>query len=323
MRDDPEDFLPPGGETLGDVQRRVWPQLERIAEENLGKTVLLVAHHSVNKCLLLKMLNASLTNFKVLRQPPCTVSVMEFGKNFRYVQAINLNWQERVSPWHDMEDDIKAKITDPDAVIFDMDGVLLNSMPVYVAAWRAALARFGVYPDEIEFLRREGEQGTRSIEYFFANAGVEMKEGDAEEVLFHVKENYLTFKGAALFPDVAGILKRIKDTGRKIALVTGSPRYNLDKYFGSDLQEAFDAIITGEDVEHGKPHPEPYAKAVEQLGVAGEKCLVVENAPFGIASAKAAGLFTAAVTSTLPRESLAKADVVVDSLERIIGWMGV
>lgn len=323
MRDDPEDFMPPGGETLGQVQQRVWRALEEIVQANLGKTVLLVAHHSVNKCLLLKMLDSPLTKFKVLRQPPCTVSVMEFGQNFRYVQAINLNWRERVSPWHDMEDDLKAKITDCKAAIFDLDGVLLNSMPAYIAAWSGALAEEGVYPPEIEFRKREGEKGPLSIRHFFKSAKLACSEDLIEKVLDRVREKYKSFKGIGLFPNVGTMLERVKASGRKIALVTGSPRYNIETFIKDSILHMFDAVVTSDDVENGKPHPEPYQQAIAKLGVPPEDCLVIENAPFGIASASAAGLFTVAVTSTLPREELSRADLVVDSLERVIGWMGV
>ena len=79
--------------------------------------------------------------------------------------------------------------------------------------------------------------------------------------------------------------------------------------------EKFDALVTGEDTRHGKPSPEPYLKAVEKLNLRPEDCLAVENAPLGIESAKKAGLYCAAVCSTLDRSYLTAADEIFASLE--------
>lgn len=81
---------------------------------------------------------------------------MNNGHNF--VHSVNQHWQERVSPWHDLENHVKDRISDPEAVIFDMDGVLLDSIPAYVVAWKCALAERGIYAPEIEFLGMKGRR---------------------------------------------------------------------------------------------------------------------------------------------------------------------
>jgi len=78
-------------------------------------------------------------------------------------------------------------------------------------------------------------------------------------------------------------------------------------------------VVTGDSVKKGKPHPEPYLKAASVLGLRPKQCLVVENAPFGIASAKKAGMFCIAITTSLPRDYLKQADIIVDRLEDITG----
>ena len=322
LRDDPANFRVPGGETLQEVQDRGWPELLKLAEKHEGETILLVAHHSMNKSLILKMLGAPLSTFKIIRQPPCTISIIEMNNGHNFVHSVNLYWQERVSPWHDLENHVKDRIADPEAVIFDMDGVLLDSIPAYAVAWRCALAEHGIYPPEMEVFRHEGEKGADSIRYFFREAGKELDEADIPKILKRVLEIYYSFPPMKTMPGAFDVLKKLKDNGRRLALVTGSVRYDVDQRLSDQQRALFDAIVTQDDVTKGKPDPEPYAQALKKLNVAPEKALVIENAPLGIKSAKGAGILTIGLTSTLPREELAQADLVIDSLERLTGWVG-
>ena len=100
-----------------------------------------------------------------------------------------------------------------------------------------------------------------------------------------------------------------------MALVTSTPRANLDLVLtGAGLAGAFDTIVAAEDVSRGKPDPEGYLLAARRLGVAPERCLVIEDAPGGIEAARSAGMHSLAVTTTRPCQDLAAADAVVDSL---------
>ena len=104
-----------------------------------------------------------------------------------------------------------------------------------------------------------------------------------------------------------------------MGLVTGTPMVELDKILPCDIRRLFDAVISGDSVKQGKPHPEPYLKAAAVLGLRPRQCLVVENAPLGIESAKKAGMSCVAVTTSLPKEYLKKADIIVNRLEDITG----
>jgi len=111
----------------------------------------------------------------------------------------------------------------------------------------------------------------------------------------------------------------LKKNGHILGLVTGTPSQELKRILPRRVLRIFDGIISGDHVKKGKPHPEPYLKAAKTLGVYPKACLVVENAPYGIESAKRAGMFCIAITTSLPKEYLAKADLVVDKLEEISG----
>ena len=323
LRDDPATYIPPGGENLQDVQDRAWPALIELAKKHQGETVLLVAHHSVNKSLICKMLSTPLTSFKIIRQPPCTISVLEITDTHKFVHAVNLNWGEKVSPWHDLEDEVKDLISEPKAVIFDMDGVILDSMSHYNSAWRHALAERGIFPSEMEIYRHEGEKGAESIKQFFAQAGMECSSLDVIEILDRVYEIYYRYPKVKPFSDAFPFIRGLKERGIKTAIVTGSKRFDINGRLSSEEQGLFDTIITQDDVDNGKPHPEPYLKALDNLGLKASEAFVIENAPFGIKAAKTAGLLTIAITTTLPREELMGADLVIDSLTRVKGWVGV
>lgn len=137
-----------------------------------------------------------------------------------------------------------------------------------------------------------------------------------------VLDVYYSFPPMKTMPGAFEVLEKLKASGKKLALVTGSVRYDVDQRLSDHQRGLFDAIVTQDDVTKGKPDPEPYAKALKMLDVKPEKAIVIENAPLGIKSAKGAGILTIGLTSTLPREELASADLVIDSLERLSGWVG-
>lgn len=127
-------------------------------------------------------------------------------------------------------------------------------------------------------------------------------------------------------PGVADVLQFVKEQGHQIWVVTGSGMRtlldSLNEVFPSIFQQ--DQMITAFDVTHGKPHPEPYLKAWERSGLPKEQCLVIENAPLGVRSGKAAGLTVYAVnTGILKREDLlqAGADMVFNSMHELLQFL--
>ena len=123
---------------------------------------------------------------------------------------------------------------------------------------------------------------------------------------------------------VAEVLRYVQSTGSQIWVVTGSGMRSLLDNLNNALPPVFqrDRMITAFDVTHGKPDPEPYLKAWERSGLKKEQCFVIENAPLGIRSGKAAGLTVYAVnTGILTREDLAQADQVFDSMAELLEFL--
>ncbi|MBN2134163.1 MAG: HAD family phosphatase [Acidobacteria bacterium] len=197
------------------------------------------------------------------------------------------------------------------AVLFDMDGVITDSMPWHHICWNEVLERRGIHLSKEELYKREGEKGFTTIQNIFMDKGKTITEAEAEELL---KEKEVLFHKKAriqLFSGIEDFIFRLAGLGVKVGLVTGTSMGELIKLLPSELIEIFKTIVTGDRVSNGKPHPEPYLKALNEIGVEIESVAVIENAPLGIKSAKAAGVFTIAVQTSLGEEYLREADVTV------------
>jgi len=203
------------------------------------------------------------------------------------------------------------------AVIFDLDGVIVDSMAYHFLAWYEALAPYGVRVSCFDVFAKEGERWDRTLRDLFLRAGIKPVPRILAEVfsrrqrIFKKYFKRFIFKGA---PEFLGCLKK---RGYLLGLVTGTPTHEVHRILPVRIFRLFDCVIAGDRVKKGKPHPEPYLKAGRELNVAPRACVVVENAPYGIESAKRAGMFCVAVTTSLPGEYLRRADVVVGRLEEI------
>lgn len=196
----------------------------------------------------------------------------------------------------------------PKAVIFDMDGVITDTMPYHYRAWHNVLHNEGLRISKYEIYRREGQKGILSVSEIFAQANrtLSIKLGrlilSRKEALFRKLVQPRFIQGSRAF---ISMLVRNKV---RLALVTGTSRQEVKEILPMSLQNQFEVIICGNDVKNGKPHPEPYSKAIRSLGIRGGEGVVIENAPFGILSAKSAGLTCLAIQTSLPRPYLRMAD---------------
>jgi HAD superfamily hydrolase (TIGR01509 family) len=206
------------------------------------------------------------------------------------------------------------------AVIFDLDGVLADSEPWWNEIDAKLLAEYGVT------YRGEYHQKVLGVSYRLA---VEFYKkafhlsASTDELMRRRAEIATDFfaNRVGLFPSAKEILDELRRMNLRLAVATSSvsasARPFLDRH---QLTELFDVIVTGDEVERGKPHPDIYLCAAEKLGVAAEACVVIEDALSGIAAAKAAKMRVAAIPDRRfvdPREYEKQADYVLDSLSEI------
>lgn len=204
------------------------------------------------------------------------------------------------------------------AIIFDMDGVITNTMPDHYFAWKKVLQEAGVRVNFLDIYAREGQRGILSVKELFKKYKKKLTPDLAEklllkkEVLFKkiVKKRFIT--GARRF------IKNEYARGFDLGLVTGTSRHEMLHMLPKEIYKLFKVTVTGNDVVKGKPHAEPYLKCIKHLGIKRSEACVIENAPFGIQSAKSAGLICVALQTSLPKRYLAKADVIVPGYKQLI-----
>ncbi|MDD4955049.1 MAG: HAD family phosphatase [Candidatus Omnitrophica bacterium] len=207
----------------------------------------------------------------------------------------------------------------PKAVIFDMDGVIVDSMPYHFLAWYEALRPYGVRVGCFDVYAKEGERWAKSLKDFLKKEGIVPSRALLSEIFAYRQKIFKKYFKRFIFKDAEQILRALKKKGYMLSLVTGTPDYEVKRILYKRLYSIFDNIVAGNNVKKGKPHPEPYLKAARMLRVKPKECVVVENAPYGIESAKRAGMVCIAVSTSLPKEFLGKADFIVDKISEIPG----
>ena len=208
----------------------------------------------------------------------------------------------------------------PRAVLFDMDGVIYNSMPNHAKSWHESMATFGLdMPSEGAYLY-EGMRGVETIKLLARKQWNRELSDEEAARMYEVKSaTFAKCPPPEKMDGIMSLMQQIKDSGLRICVVTGSGQHTLlDK-----LTIAFeglierDYIVTAYDVKHGKPAPDPYLAGMQKTGTAPWETIVVENAPLGVRAAVAAKCFTiAANTGPLADETLLKAgaDMVLPSI---------
>ena len=199
----------------------------------------------------------------------------------------------------------------PKAVLFDMDGVIYDSMGNHAVSWHDSMEDYGLKMPYEDAYRYEGMRGVETIKTLARQQwNEELSDEKAQEMYAHKSAAFaerVKTHPAPVMPGIKELMQQIKADGLKICVVTGSGQHTLLDKLLSDfkglLQE--DLIVTAFDVTHGKPHPEPYQTGMRKCGVQPWETIVVENAPLGVRAAVAAQCFTIAVnTGPLPDESL-------------------
>jgi mannitol-1-/sugar-/sorbitol-6-phosphatase len=196
------------------------------------------------------------------------------------------------------------------AVLFDLDGVLVESREATERVWLEWAARNGIDEEEL----RSAMHGVRSVEVVRAlRPGLDaVAESDAIE-----RAQAEDLLGLRAIPGAAQALGALRED--RVAVVTSATRALAAARLGAVGIEPPAVMVSAEDVSRGKPDPEGYLTAARRLGVEPAEALVVEDSPPGIEAGKAAGAATVGVTSTHDAAELGGADVVIESLEELPG----
>lgn len=207
--------------------------------------------------------------------------------------------------------------TRPKAILFDMDGVIVDSMPYHFISWYEALRPYDVSVKPLDVYQREGEKWDKALRALWKPSGKPLSRATMRAITDDKNAIFKKYFKRAIFHCVEEILPCLRRQGYTLALVTGTTHGEMLHILPRALREQFTVIVTGDMIRRGKPFPDPYLKAAQQFGLTSDECVVVENAPYGIRAAKAAGMFCIALTTSLPAAYLAGADVVLDAIRDI------
>ena len=205
----------------------------------------------------------------------------------------------------------------PKAVIWDMDGVIVDTSPYHEGAWRETFSKRNVEFTSEDFSHTFGQRNDSIITRILGRTpSPEVIDAIAseKEVRFRRKVR----RHIRPLPGVMELLESLAAAGFRQALATSAPLQNVRLIIkGLDIEGYFGSVVTEKDVTEGKPSPQGFLLAARQLGVRPEGCIVIEDALAGVTAARQAGMGCVAVTSTHPRSCLGEADIIVTSLEEV------
>lgn len=202
------------------------------------------------------------------------------------------------------------------AVLFDMDGVLFDSMPYHATAWHKVMEAHGLHLSREEAYLHEGRTGAGTINIVFQRQlGREATHEEIENIYKEKSIEFNSYPQAERMPGAWELLQLVKAAGLVPMIVTGSGQTSLLDRLEQNFPGMFrrELMVTAFDVKHGKPHPEPYLMALEKGGFKPNEAVVIENAPLGVQSGVAAGIYTVAV-NTGPLDNQVLLDAGADTL---------
>ncbi len=201
-------------------------------------------------------------------------------------------------------------------VIFDLDGVLVDTGWAHRQAWYDLAEREGLEMSDEFFRNTFGMQNYTIIPLL--RPGIAPDELERMSDWKEQRYRDILADSRELAEGVPALLKDLKDSGFRLAIGSSAPRENVDAFWNAlDLASYFDARVTKEEVAEGKPSPQTFLRAAEKLALPPGRCAVVEDAVQGVQAAVSAGMPVVAVTTTRSRPDLAQADRIVDSLTEL------
>lgn len=200
--------------------------------------------------------------------------------------------------------------------VFDVDGVLVDSSAAHYEAWKR-LGEEEATPFARDLFERTFGMHNNQIIPMWAG---ERPQAEIDRLGQRKEELYRAAAPRVLrpLPGAVELVRALQAAGFKLAVASSGPRANVEmivRLLG--IADLFDFLSTGDEVSHGKPHPEVFLNAIEGIGLPAAHCVVIEDAPQGVEAGKAAGAAVVAVTSSRAARDLQAADRVVESLEEL------
>lgn len=198
-------------------------------------------------------------------------------------------------------------------ILFDFDGVIAKTMEDNFNAWKKAMQDYGIEIKDENYYPLEG-MALKEIAKKFCRK-FNLDKSLIDEIVKKKEKYYLKFHHFEFYPGVEEFIDILKFKKILVGLVTAALFDRLKKTLPDNFIKKFDTIVSGERTERGKPFPDPYLKGLCNLKLKNEECIVIENSPLGIKSAKRANLYCIAICSTLNTSYLNEADEIINEFK--------
>ncbi len=205
----------------------------------------------------------------------------------------------------------------PAAVIWDMDGVIADTVDYHYQAWKEEFARKGVAYTKERFLRFFGQRNDTIIKDALGD-GISPAELAAVNTAKQANFRRRVAGNVRALPGAVALIKSLHEHGVRQAIASSAPAENIEVILRTlGVEACFQATVYGNEVPEGKPSPQIYLLAAQKLGANPADCVVIEDAVAGVEGARRAGMKCVAVTTSHPAEKLKRADLVVSSLGEV------
>ena len=211
-----------------------------------------------------------------------------------------------------------------EAVLFDMDGTLVDSESVHYICWSQLLAPFGVRYDEDDFCQRfSGHPTIDAAKEIKQTHNLSVSSRYLADEKYRLFSKFVQTNLPPLMPYAADILFAVKEQGLKMALVTGSARHEAEPILkGLGFYDLFDTVVTKDDVTNPKPAGDPYLLALKNMQVAAKNAIAVEDTFTGVTAANNAALAVVAIANKhTEQHDFSKATQQMDNLEEFWQWL--
>lgn len=225
--------------------------------------------------------------------------------------------------------DLKERHFVIDTIIFDFDGIILDSEPLHFQAWKTTVNRLGIALDYNEYIENyTGQRDRDMIPRLLSDKKVKLSASEMEALvqtkINEYKKITQTMTEPPMVPDFDRFLSDLHQRFTNIGICSGSYRPDIDNALVA-LQKGrfkpyFKTIVTAEDIQEGKPSPEGYLLAAKRLERQPEHCVVIEDSPQGIKAARAAGMLVIGMLTSFSRERLSEADILVENYQELIAF---
>lgn len=206
------------------------------------------------------------------------------------------------------------------ALIFDMDGVLVDSMPYHTEALQHVFDELGFSMDAQDIYDMEGSKTVEIVSFLLEKDGVDLQMVDLDELILKYRNEFAKIVELKAFVEMIECLPILREHFL-LAVVSGADRNIVQDIITRLYGGIFDIVTSGEDVVHGKPAPDPFLNVADHFGISAHECLVVENASMGVEAANRAGMFCVGVPTYVSKESLSTADLVVTDHQELRSYL--